>query len=85
MVYIDMSLLALKTLRAGRTAQTDVEKDLDTSAGATGPAALMTFPSIILWRSLITALSSTIPQKRCVTASFSSSESSFDQSYPPST
>ncbi len=72
MVFIDMSLSALKTLWEGCAAQSDLKNNLYTSAGCTVSAPLMTPPS-------------TIPRKRHVTASSSSSESSPHWSKPPFT
>ncbi len=71
-VFIDISLLALKTLWGGRAAQADLEDDLYTSAGGTISAPLITPPS-------------TIPCKCCITAFFPSSESSSHRSKLPPT
>ncbi len=71
-VFIDMSLSALKTLWGGRAAQPDLEDDSYTSAGGTVSAPLMTPPS-------------TIPRKRRVTASSSFSKLSPHRSKPPPT
>ncbi len=71
-VFIDMSLSALKTLWGGRAAQPDLKDDSYTSASGTVSAPLMTSPS-------------TSPRKCCVTASSSSSESSPHRFKPPPT
>lgn len=42
-----MSFLALKMLSGRHATQADLEEDLYTSVGATGPALLMTPPSTI--------------------------------------
>ncbi len=72
MVFIDISLLVLKTLWEGRVARSDLKNDLYTSAGDTVLASFMT-------------LFFTIPHKHHVTVSSHSSKSSPHRFKPPST
>lgn len=56
--FIDMSFSVLKTLWGGRAAQADLEEDLYTSTGVTGPTSLMTPLSTIPQKGRVMALSS---------------------------